>query len=288
MDEFKRKELHKNVMPVETLISSRPLATQITSGDAQTWYFHSFPTENSVFAGPSVSGVEDIHSPLSSMKGNGTQVCPFPSQNGSSSKDLKVLDSRPTKVRRKLIDLQLPADEYIDTEEVEQLNEEKASGMSSYHSRINHMVAPDNGVKLFLGDGGKSCFQGDALKSDTCFESRSGLADLNEPIQVDETNASRHVDLLGQVATYRETQGPDLSAKPNLQIQSLPKGIALNSHHGSDNGTRNSWHLETNGNGNGKGWFDHVLEAGIISSSSHTKNPLVGSVRNLKFPMHFY
>ncbi|KAG6651122.1 uncharacterized protein LOC122313294 [Carya illinoinensis] len=265
MDEFKRKELHKNVMPVETLFSSSPFASQITSGDAQKWYIPSFPPEKSVSARPSVSGVEDIHSPLNSMKGNGTQVGPFPSQNGGSSKDLEVLDSRPTKVRRKLIDLQLPADEYIDTEEGEQFSKEKASVMSSYHSNINHMVAPDNGGKLFLGDGGKSGFQGDALKPDTCLESRNCLADLNEPIQVEETNASGNVDPLGQVVSY-QTKGLDLSAKPNLQFHSLPKGISLKSHHESDNGTRNSWHLESNGNG--KGWFDHVLEAG------HSKNDL--------------
>ncbi|XP_041014533.1 uncharacterized protein LOC121257556 [Juglans microcarpa x Juglans regia] len=279
MDEFKRKELHKNIMPVETLFSSSPLASQITSGDAQKWYIPSFPPEKSVSARPSVSGVEDIHSPLSSMKRNGTQVGPFPSQNGGSSKDLEVLDSRPTKVRRKLIDLQLPADEYIDTEEGEQFSEEKASGMSSYHSNINHMVATDNGVKLFLGDGGKSGFQGDALKPDMYLESRNGLADLNEPIQVEETNASGHVDLLGQVVSYHETRGLDLSAKPNLQFQSLPKGISLNSHHGSDNGTRNSWHLESRGNG--KGWFDHVLEAGHgksdLKSGSQVLQPEVSS-----------
>ncbi|MCD7456857.1 hypothetical protein HAX54_033340 [Datura stramonium] len=39
-------------------------------------------------------------------------------QNGYSSKASDVLEARPSKIRKKLFDLQLPADDYIDTEEV--------------------------------------------------------------------------------------------------------------------------------------------------------------------------
>ncbi|KAF5449558.1 hypothetical protein F2P56_029990 [Juglans regia] len=264
MDEFKRKELHKNLIPVETSLSSSPLVTQITSENARKWHIPSFPPANSVYARPTVSGVEDIHSPLSYVKGNGTQGGLFPSQNEGNSKDLEMLDSRPTKVRRKMIDLQLPADEYIDTEG-ENLSEEKVLGVSNYHSNRNHKLAPEKGVRLFLGNGEKCGIQGDALTSDSCLESRNGLADLNEPILVEEASASGHVDLLSQSASCRETQCPDLSAKPNLQFPSLPKGTLLNSHHGSDNGTQNNGHLENNGNE--KGWFCHVLEAGPSKSN---------------------
>jgi hypothetical protein len=265
MDEFKRKEFHKTRMPIESSLSSSPLASQITS-DARKWHIPSFPLANSVCARPSVSGVEDIHSTLSSIKGNSAQGGPFLSQNGGNSKDLEVLDARPSKVRRKTFDLQLPADEYIDTEEGDQISKENVSGMSSYHSNRNHKVGPENGVKLFPIDGRKSGFQGEALTSDSCLESRNGLADLNEPIQIEETNASGYVDVLGCRACHLEVQGPDLSAKPNSQFLSLQKEISLNSHNGTDNGTWNSRHLENNGNG--KGWFSHMLESGMVSSSN--------------------
>lgn len=265
MDEFKRKELHKNRMPIESSLSSSPLASQITSEDARKWHIPSFPLANSVCARPSVSGVEDIHSTLSSIKGNSAQGGPFLSQNGGNSKDLEVLDSRPSKVRRKTFDLQLPADEYIDTEEGDQLSKERVSGMSSYHSNRNHKVGPESGVILFPSDGGKSGFQGEALTSDSCLESRNGLADLNEPIQVEETNASGYVDVLGRGGCHLEGQGPDLSDKPNSQFLSLQKEISLSSHNGTDNGTWNNRHLENNGNG--KGWFSHVLESGHSKSN---------------------
>lgn len=276
MDEFKRKELHKNQMAVETSLSSSPLASQITSEDARKWHLPSFPPANSGFARPSVSCVEDIHSALSSMKGNRADGGPFRSHNGFNSTDLEVLDCRPKKARRKMFDLQLPADEYIDTEEGEQFSEEKVSGMSSYLFNRDHKVALDSGGKLFLGDSGKSGFPGDALTSDSCLETRNGLADLNEPVPVEERSASGYVDLLGQGACHLEIQGPDLSAKPNSQFINLPKGIFLNSHHGSDAGTRNSQHLE-----NGKGWFCQVLQAGRsknnLKSTSQGVQPEISS-----------
>ena len=271
MDEFRRKELHKNRMPIETSLSSSPLASQITSEDARRWHVPSFPMVNSACARPSVTGAEDIHSPMSSMKGHSAQGGHFPSQNGGISKDLEMQDSRPTKVRRKMFDLQLPADEYIDTEEGEQFSEEKVSVMSGSVSNRNHKVAPENGVKLFRDNGGKTGFQGDALTSDSRLKSRNGLADLNEPIQLEETNAPGYVDHLGRGSCLQEIRGPDMSARPNSQLISLPKGISLNSHHGSNNGTRDNRHLENNGNA--KGWFSHVLEAGIISSSSCIRIP---------------
>jgi len=82
--------------------------------------------------------------------------------------------------------------------------------------------------------------------------------------------------LLYMLIFWPEVQGPDLSAKPNSQFLGLQKGISLNSHNGTDNGTWNNRHLENNGNG--KGWFSHVLESGIVSSSSCIKIPYVGSV----------
>lgn len=265
MDEFKSKEIHKSRMPMETSLSSSPLASQITSDDARKWHIPSFPQADCVCARPSASGVEDTHSPLSSIKGNSTQGGPFLCKNGGNSKDLEVLDSRPSKVRRRMFDLQLPADEYIDTEEGDRFSQEKVSGMSSYHSNKEHKVGYENGVMLFPSNSGKNGFEGDAVTSDSCFESRNGLADLNEPIHVEETTASGSVDVLGRGDYHHEAQGPDLSAKPNSQFLSLQKGISFNSHNGTDNGTWNNQHLENNGNG--KGWFSRVLKSGHSKSS---------------------
>ncbi|KAK9277236.1 hypothetical protein L1049_006775 [Liquidambar formosana] len=274
MAEIKRKERYKYHIPGETSLSSSPLASQMPSEDPRKWHIPTFTSVNSICSRPSVSGAENSHSPLSFIKGKSQQGGPVSSQNGGSSKDCEVLESRPTKVRRKMLDLQLPADEYIDTEEVEQVGDKNLSDMSSYPPNGCHKIAPESGVKLFLGGGGKTGCQLDASRSDSCLTSRNGLADLNEPIQVEEANPSASDDFLGHAACYREIQGQEPSAKPKSQFLGLPNEILQNSHHGSNNGTHNNLHLENKGNG--REWISYMLDAG------HSKNNLTSISQGLQ------
>ena len=258
MDEIKRKELHRNRIPIESSLSSSPLASQITSEDARKWHNHSFPVVNPMCARPSFLGVEGIHSSLSSMKGNSAQTSPFPSQSGCCSKDIEFLESRPTKVRRKMFDLQLPADEYIDTEEGEQLSDDKVSAVSSSYQNRNCQVAPESGVKFFLDDSGKNDCKADALKSDTRLRSTNGLADLNEPVQLEdikETDSTSYDFCNGKI------QDSGRCTKTNSHLLGLQKEISVNSY-GSESGNKTNLHFQKNGNG----WFPHVLEAGIVYS----------------------
>ncbi|KAL9364974.1 hypothetical protein Peur_042847 [Populus x canadensis] len=266
MDEIKRKELPKNQLPVETSFSSSPLASQITSEDARKWHIPSFPLASSICARPSTSGIEDIHSPLSSLKGSSAQASPLPSQNGGASKDVEILESRPSKVRRKMFDLQLPADEYLDTEEGEQLRDENVSGISSYVSNRNPKIASQNERNLFLGNGGKNNCQGDASRSESCLRSPVNLGDLNKPIEVEEANASAYVDILGCTSSQAVSQGHELASKPKQELLGFHKESSANFHYRSDNGTLNSPHLQHNASG--KCWFPHALDSG------HSKNNL--------------
>ncbi|KAK3222919.1 hypothetical protein Dsin_009944 [Dipteronia sinensis] len=265
MEEVKRKELRKNLIAAETSLSSSPLNSQITSEDARKWHIPSLPLPNSVCAKPSISGAEDIHSPLSSMKGSSRQAGPLPFQNGDGSKDVELLESRPTKVRRKMIDLQLPADEYIDTEDGEQFRDETISGMPNYLCNGNQKMVAESGAKLCVGSSKKSGCPGDDSRSDSFLRSTNSVADLNEPIPAEETNNSRYLDLLGHASRDGENEGRGLFAKPKSQLQGFPKEISLNSHYGSNNGTADNRHLENNENG-GR-WLSHVLEAGSSKSS---------------------
>ncbi|XVF03255.1 hypothetical protein REPUB_Repub04eG0245400 [Reevesia pubescens] len=263
MDEVKKKELQKNRIPIEPSLSSSPLASQITTEDAHKWHVPSFPVANSVCGRLSISGVEDSHSPLSSVKGSSIQAGSFLFQNGGNSRDVEVLECRPTKVRRKMFDLQLPAEEYVDTEEAEQFRNDTASGMSSFLPNGSGKIGPESGGKLFYGDVGKTGCQADASRSDACLRGKNSLADLNEPVQIEETNGSAYSHLLGH-DTYHGSR--ELSAKPKQELLSLPKDISANSHYQSANRSINNIHVENNGNA--KGFFSHVLEAGHSKSDS--------------------
>lgn len=262
MEEVRRKELHKHRISIDTSSSSSLLPSQIPSEDARKWQIPSFPLANSNCGRPSLFGAEIIDSPLSCTK-------------GSSSKDCEVLECRPLKVRKKLFDLQLPADEYIDdTEEGEQVQDNKTYDASSYPFNGNNGITDKNGVKLFLGGGGQKadCF-GDA-SSDQCLRGLSGLADLNEPIHVEEANApAASVDFLGHSACGGEFRGVDLSAKPTSKFLGFPHEHFQKSQNGISKGAFNDLSIENKSNG--REWLSHVREAGNSKSDVNFTSPFL-------------
>ncbi|XP_010258910.1 PREDICTED: uncharacterized protein LOC104598504 [Nelumbo nucifera] len=239
MDELRMKELHKYTLPVETTQSSL-FSSQLSSEDAQkTRHIPSLPLVNSACSKPSVCDSEKTQPPFSFRKENGIHTCPAPTQKGSSSKD-KLSESSSKKFPRKMFDLQLPADEYIDSEEGEPLEEEKASEISvvtNYPLR-NSGAAHDRDVKLSLGSGGNPGSQADSLRSDSCLQStHHGLADLNEPIPVEEEIVSAPVDFLHPVTCHGEIKGQSLPITPNSGFHGSSRDFFQDKQKGRDNET---------------------------------------------------
>ncbi|CAA2989872.1 Hypothetical predicted protein [Olea europaea subsp. europaea] len=217
MEEIKMKELQKHWASVEPSSSSSRQVSQMPLDDAKKWHKMGFPLLNSGYDRTSMSGVEIVNSPSSCSKGYNMQAGHSPLQNGCTSKDSEVLNLRPSKVRKKLFDLQLPADEYIDTEEGEKLQDNKKSGILSYTLNGDQKSIPERGMEFYLGasGSGKTRCQKDALGSGSCLRSSSGLADLNEPVHVDEATAPSSADLFGHTSNHGETILINQSAKTN-------------------------------------------------------------------------
>lgn len=256
MNDIKRSE-QRHPIPVDISFSSSPLASQSTPDGARKWHLPNFPLAISS-SGPSVPGVEDVKSSLSSLKENNRSDGLLPSQNGTSSKDCEVLESRHSNSRRKTFDLQLPADEYIDSEEGEVFHDEKVPPALGCHSNGSKKFETQSCVtaNLNLNLEEKSGGQSAALRSDSCLWNRYGLADLNEPVQVEEANGSNFFDLpSARDSSNGETQGPIVSSakQENFLSSSNEGGHATN---------RNSY-IE---NGNRREAFPNIFEAGIISS----------------------
>jgi hypothetical protein len=222
MEEVRRNGSYKHQISMEGSSSSNRLPYQNPPEDSRKWNLPSVPLLNPGSSRPSnLGGDVIINSPLSCTNGT-SQV-----QNDSTLKDLE--SSRPSKVRKKLFDLQLPADEYIDdSEDGEQVQENNPN---------------NNHTKLFLG--GKNEFREDTLKQDTLRARGSvKLADLNEPLQIEPANG---VDLLGRPVI------PQIHKTPFL---SLPREFV--------NGNNN---LSVETKGNGRGWLSYVHEAGSSRSN---------------------
>ncbi|OIW02164.1 hypothetical protein TanjilG_02388 [Lupinus angustifolius] len=251
MNEVKRKELHRNQIPVEASCSTDRLASQIRIEDDQKWHISGFPVGNSTCSKTSVSGVKSINSPLGSIKGISNQGAGlFPSSNGCSSKDIEVLESRPTKVQRKMFDLQLPADEYVDTEESEKLSDGKINGPTLFLPDRNCKNGKESDVKLFCGNGVMMSHK-DTSRSEQSSKRMIDLADLNEPVQVEETYDSPYVHHPShnpyQGAT--EYSNPSDAAKQHPWFVGLSRDHLHNSNQGSDSWPRKNGYLENSASG---------------------------------------
>ncbi|CAI9761812.1 unnamed protein product [Fraxinus pennsylvanica] len=268
MEEIKKNELCKHQTMMEPSSSSSSLhGSQIPSEDARKQQMTGFPLLHSGHGRTSVSGVEIVNSPLSCTNENNKHTGHILFHHGCSSKETEALDLRPSKVRKKLFDLQLPADQYVDTEDEECIQDRKASGILS---------CTPNGVQKVATNSSKFFISGDASASNSCLRRSIGLADLNEPIPIEEVMPPSSTDFLGCTSNVGETKGVDLSAKPSAGFVRV-LGETIYSHNRSlINSSIGSEVKE-------RGWLNHVHEAG--SSKSNPTSALQGLPKeNLHIP----
>lgn len=248
-DEIKRKGLHIGRIAPDT--ESSPLPFRLTSEDAQKWHFSSLPGASSCY-GPSISDTKGI--PLNSPEGNSTQGSSFVRQHGSALKLKEVLECRPSKVRRKMFDLQLPADQYIDDEELEQIENENGSLSSDIPCQGSRIVA---GSSVSLSHGGYAGNYTDSARSDLHINSRN-VADLNEPIQIEDMDASASFAHAGHFFSEREMRSQEFFMKAKPKILGFLDQKAPNSICQSSSGSSNA-HVNIKNDG---GLSFHVLKQG--------------------------
>lgn len=267
MEEYRRKELHRIRGSMEPSSSSSLRGPQGPSEEARKWHMPGFPLLNSTYERTSTSGVEIANSPMSCTKGNITQPGQFPFQNGSSVKDTELLDSRPLKVRKKLFDLELPADAYIDTEEGQKSPECKVSHVSSYAPNGNLKSAPENRKLSPAGHTGATAdCRIDVSTSASCLRNSIWLADLNEPIDVEEATAPSSTDFLGHSSINGHANGVNHPAKShavflgvNAQTAYYRDGFLINS--------------PVERKVNDRGPLSHIYEAGSSKSNLDSVTP---------------
>ncbi|KAL0358128.1 UNVERIFIED_CONTAM: hypothetical protein Scaly_1498500 [Sesamum calycinum] len=234
MEEVRRKELQRHRESMEPSSSSSLRGSHVPSEDARKWHMAGFPLLNSGYGRTSLSGVEIVNSPMSCTKGTDTGPGKFLFQNGSVSKDSEALDLRPLKVRKKLFDLHLPADEYIDTEDKEKLPDCRVSEISNFTPNGNIKGAMESGMKLSVGDRAgleTDCRMDPAASaSASCLRNSTGLADLNEPVQTEEAIAPSSLDFLGQSSLSGEARGLNPHSKPGASLGSSKSNLNYITH----------------------------------------------------------
>ncbi|KAL1551095.1 hypothetical protein AAHA92_18980 [Salvia divinorum] len=269
MEEYRRKELHRIRPSIEPLSSSSHGGPQVQSEEARKWHMTGFPMLNSNYERTSISGIEITNSPMSCTKGN-TKVQPgqFPFQNGSSSvKDPEHLDSRPLKVRKKLFDLELPADEYIGTDEGKESPDCKGSNVSSYAPNGNLRSGPETQkLSPIRNIGATTECRIDASASGSCLRNPIVLADLNEPIDAEEATAPSSANIFGHGSINRHTNGVNQHAMLNAgYLDANAKTV-----HYSEGFLTNS---SVESKVNEKGPLSHIYEAGSSRNNFDSVTP---------------
>ncbi|KAL6543710.1 hypothetical protein OROGR_010207 [Orobanche gracilis] len=221
MEKSKRKEINEHRSSMEPASSSSFHGSQVPLEEARKWHMAGFPLLNTTYGRTSISGVKTVCSPTTCLKTNTTQPSQFVFQNGSASKDCE--GPRPSKVRKKLFDLRLPADEYVYNQEEDNLKECEESNLSAGPS-CNPRSGPESSMKSLLGS------------------------------RFEEATAPSSVDFLSRIENL-EIKGAHKLAKPNVGYL----GVTGESVHFSDGFSINP-SIESIVNMRGR--LPHIHEAG--------------------------
>ncbi|MQM00379.1 hypothetical protein Taro_033121 [Colocasia esculenta] len=185
MVELKRKGEQISRVQVQSSQSS-PFSSQIFSQDKKSLQEHAFPSLNTIYS-TTVSGVDHAATHPSSLNGTGFQCGPMSRANGGSQGVNQLLDSRAKKIPRRMIDLQIPAEAYIENDETGHADVKdviKPSFVSTNLNDRNNALALGNDMNPTLDTAQNACSE--IIKSIS--HVRNGfhpprLADLNEPLK---------------------------------------------------------------------------------------------------------
>ncbi|XP_011035821.1 PREDICTED: uncharacterized protein LOC105133492 [Populus euphratica] len=193
-------------------------------GDGRRWHDSGLPLVAMNCHIPSASGADSVQSHFSSINLQNMQSGCGSTHYGSRIKYDVSLEYNHKKLQRKLFDLELPAEKYINDAE-EEKGAFGGSGLESDPPTWNLIATCEkNGNMSTLSSVHSSC-NGDTFSSNT--GRTRGLTDLNEPFQVEETYDTTPFDTLGKVTSLKEEiQERDLSANSCSGFQSLAKEVS--------------------------------------------------------------
>jgi len=171
---------------------------------------------------PSASGADSVQSHFGSINVQNMQSGCGSTHDSSRLKD----EYKHKKLQRRLFDLELPGDKYINDED-DARGAFVGSGVETHPPNWNCNVTYEKNCNMSTPSSVYSGCNGDAFSSITHLRRTPGFTDLNEPFKVEEAHDTISFDTLGK-ATYskEEIQGRDLSANSSPGFQCLAKEVS--------------------------------------------------------------
>ncbi|XWS47974.1 hypothetical protein CRYUN_Cryun13aG0031600 [Craigia yunnanensis] len=231
MDEMKKNNLYKHHHSLETLQPNLVLSPK-SSNYVQIPH-HTSTSTNLVHCQRPISEAKGSIFPLHSYDGNRGQAGLDPTCIESSSKASEFMKSNCKMFSKKILDLELPADEYFDSEE---------EGFSEVKMAPEVTDIPTNAVKKIpevrdrgdkelsvSGSGCNSVFpEGNFIPSSISSKTKV-MADLNIPVKLEEDIIPEFNDFQDPVIDHRETSLQDPFRKSNSSFQVPSKEVIPNS-----------------------------------------------------------
>lgn len=246
MNEIKSKERAKQSIPTGTSKSS-PFSFGFASEDEKrSWDISKLPTVSSSH-GSSTDFIQSHYNSM--MKGKIIQSSSATTPNGIRLKDYESLDSKPNMHQRRFIDLELPAEEYID-------DGNELQGESEVSRAAGYLFTKSNGVTHARDE---NISNRHALRSGLNLRRTHNLTDLNEPIEVEEVSASTSVNSLGNETCKEEIQRRSASTNTYTGLWSSEKELYGKPYIGNDGGVSN---LHVMNKRNPKEWSSYTFDTG--------------------------
>ncbi|KMT10746.1 hypothetical protein BVRB_5g114040 [Beta vulgaris subsp. vulgaris] len=182
MGEIKSKELYINHLPLE--VQSSTSSSAIISARCGENTLHSRPFINS-HCPPYSTGRDNIQAFLSSVKEPIPPVSPIASRNGDILNYMPSAESKVKKIKGKLLDLELPAEVYIDSDEEELLDDLEFVKAPTPATNKRSKVVVGTDVSASSANGSSEHELLGELPSFCSFSgNKTNLADLNEPLEI--------------------------------------------------------------------------------------------------------
>ncbi|XVF09000.1 hypothetical protein REPUB_Repub07fG0052600 [Reevesia pubescens] len=210
MDEMKKKDIYKHHYRLETLQPNHVLSPK-SSNFVQIPH-HTSTSINLMHCQPPISEAKGSIFPLYSYDGNRGQAGVDPTHIENSSKASEFMESNCKKVGKKILDLELPADEYFDSEE-EGFSEVKMAPEvtdtpANALKKIPEVRDTENKELSISGSGCNSVFPEGSFIPSSISSKKKVMADLNIPVELEEDVIPERRDLSIPLESALEQPNP--------------------------------------------------------------------------------
>ncbi|KAJ6795407.1 Uncharacterized protein M6B38_226570 [Iris pallida] len=236
MDELKKKGPY-GYLQADTSLSNSYSSQIPSDGTNKIRHMPHLASTSTSYNKVPVTLNDDKVPPVNFLKESCTRSGLVLTGKGAAPEDGGIMDSTSKRHSRKMFDLQLPADVYIDCEDAEKSEKEIVAESSSVNIfPLNSIqAAPKKDVKLALGTSESFNYREDSLKSDLHTQNgvTHGLADLNDPIKenfFERAAGSVSYNFIGQRTTLEENQGHQQLTRSNTSFPGLQSSFFRGRH----------------------------------------------------------